>query len=313
MKPFFVRAVLGILLLALSVGGGVIWSLRPVVLTAATISSEERKMSLDLVNGELLYNAGGCASCHAAPDAEGEAKRLLSGGLELHTPFGTFVVPNISSDPDAGIGAWAAIDFINAMKQGVSPSGQHYYPSFPYGSYQRMPVGDLLDLFAYLKTLPASQNIAPPHRLTFPYSLRFGVGLWKLFYWDGTTFEPDPALDDVTNRGAYLVRGPGHCGECHTPRTWLGGLNQKQWLAGAPDAKGNGFVPNITPHTTGLADWLEEDIAYALESGFDPDFDAFGGSMAAVQANLSQLPLEDLAAMARYLKAIPALPETPRE
>lgn len=286
--------------------------MRPIALSATALSSTTREHVPDLARGALLYHIGGCASCHAAVGAQGVEKDLLSGGLELHTAFGTFVVPNISSDIEAGIGSWEFIDFVNAMKQGVSPTGGHYYPSFPYGSYQHMPIADLVDLFAYLKTLPPSAVHSAPHRLSFPYSLRFGVGLWKLFYWDGETFEPDPEVSEALNRGAYLVNGPGHCGECHTPRTWLGGLKQDRSLAGAPQADGPGFAPNLTPHATGLGDWLLDDIVYALESGFDPDFDAVGGSMVAVQENLAKLPREDLEAMALYLTSLPALAETAR-
>lgn len=284
------------------------WALRPLSLAASALPNHQA----NLENGELLFYAGGCASCHAAPGAQGQDKLVLTGGLELHTEFGTFVVPNISSDPEFGIGGWAVIDFVNAMKQGVSPRGSHYYPSFPYGSYQIMPLTDLMDLYAYMKDLPASSEPSHDHQLAFPFSIRAGVGVWKWLYWSGDTFEPKADASPQINRGAYLVNGPGHCGECHTPRTLLGGMRRDRWLAGAPEAEGNGFVPNITPHQTGIGTWLEDDIVYALESGLDPEFDSFGGSMVAVQENMAQLPPSDLEAVAAYLVSLPALEETPR-
>ncbi|GGB08690.1 diacylglycerol kinase [Brucella endophytica] len=263
----------------------------------------------DAANGERMFWAGGCASCHAAPGAEGDARLVLAGGGEILSPFGAFVAPNISPSPQ-GIGAWEFDDFANAMLRGVGPDGSHLYPSFPYTSYIRMKPQDVADLFAYLKTLPQSDNVAPPHRLAFPYNIRRGIGLWKLRY-----LSPDPvvALDnppDTVKRGQYLVEGPGHCGECHTPRDMFGGLEKSRWLSGAvspeigEDGK-QGIVPNITSGEGGISSWSEGDIAYSLESGFTPDFDSLGGSMADVVANMSKLPASDREAIAAYLKAIP--------
>ncbi|WP_420959879.1 c-type cytochrome [Brucella sp. IR073] len=263
----------------------------------------------DTANGERMFWAGGCASCHAAPGAEGDARRVLTGGGEIVSPFGTFVAPNISPSPQ-GIGAWEFEDFANAMLRGVGPDGRHLYPSFPYTSYIRMKPQDVADLFAYLKTLPQSDNVAAPHRLAFPYNIRRGIGLWKLRY-----LSPDPVVvlddpSDAVKRGQYLVEGPGHCGECHTPRDMFGGLEKSRWLAGAvspeigEDGK-QGIVPNITSGEGGISSWSEGDIAYSLESGFTPDFDSLGGSMADVVANMSQLPASDREAIAAYLKAIP--------
>lgn len=259
--------------------------------------------------GEIMFHAGGCASCHAAPGTKGEAKLMLAGGLELKTPFGTFVVPNISPDPTAGIGSWSQIDFVNAMVKGLSPGGRHYYPAFPYASYQRMSLNDLVDLKAFLDTLPASDNIAADHALKFPFSFRRGLGLWKLLYLDGKAFTSDPGKSDAFNRGKYLVTGPGHCGECHTARDPFGGTDASAFLAGAPLLEGKGFVPNLTPHADGLKSWSEADIAYYLESGFTPDYDSVGGAMVAVQENMAQLPVEDRAAIATFLREIPGLPK----
>lgn len=267
----------------------------------------------DPVNGETMFWAGGCTSCHAAPGAEGDARLVLSGGREIVSAFGTFVAPNISPSPQ-GIGGWTLADFVNAMMEGVAPDGSHLYPSFPYTSYTRMKPQDVADLFAYMKTLPPSDHVAGPHRLGFPYNIRRGIGLWKRLY-----LSPEPVLaladaSDTVRRGQYLVEGPGHCGECHTPRNAFGGLDKSRWLAGAvspeigPGGR-QGIIPNITGGEGGIGDWSESDIAYALESGFTPDYDSLGGSMTDVVTNMSRLSAGDREAIAAYLKAVPGHPD----
>jgi len=265
----------------------------------------------NLQNGELIFWAGGCASCHAAPGAENDDLLRLSGGVELATPFGVFRSPNISPDRESGIGDWSTLDFINAMVKGLSPDLQHYYPAFPYPYYQNINYIDLIDLKAYLDTLPPSTNQVADHDLSFPYSFRRGVGLWKWRYLAGNSSQADVAATAQLERGRYLVTGPGHCGACHTPRDAYGGELNNRFLAGAesfevPEGEGAGSIPNITPHSDGIGDWSESDIAYSLESGFDPDFDSFGGSMVEVQENMARLPADDRAAIAIYLKSIPA-------
>jgi mono/diheme cytochrome c family protein len=262
----------------------------------------------DPVKGERIFWAGGCTSCHSKPKAEGDAKLELAGGVELKTQFGTFVAPNISQDKADGIGGWTELDFANAVLKGVSPSGTHFYPAFPYASYARMTPVDVADLYAFMKTLPAVSGKAPDHSLSFPFNIRRGLGLWKLLY---VSPEPVIALDDgateAQRAGRYLVEGPGHCGECHTPRDFAGGTKKVQWLAGAAAAEGDGVVPNITSGEGGIS-WSESEIAYYLESGFTPDFDSAGGTMAEVQRNMAKLTPEDREAIAAYLKAIPPHP-----
>ena len=265
----------------------------------------------DLTNGELLFWAGGCASCHAAPDAENDALLLLSGGVELPTPFGIFRSPNISPNEESGIGAWSTLDFVNAMARGISPDNEHYYPAFPYPHYQNIILEDLVDLKAYLDTLPGSSNQVADHELDFPYSVRRGIGLWKWRYLGRNVSLPGADPESPLERGRYLVTGPGHCGACHTPRDEYGGEITNRFLAGAESfevAEGEtaGRIPNITPHEDGIGGWRESDIAFSLETGFDPDFDTFGSSMVDVQRNMAKLPAEDRAAIAAYLKSIPA-------
>jgi len=263
----------------------------------------------DAKAGERVFNMGGCASCHAAPGATGEARRALAGGLELKTAFGTFVVPNISPDPEDGIGKWSFADFANAVQRGVAPDGSHLYPAFPYPSYARMTLADTADLFAFLHTLPPVKGKPPASRIPFPYNVRRGIGLWKLaFLRDTPVVTLPPDASPAVLRGRYIVEGPGHCGECHTPRDAAGGLDRSQWLAGAVNPEGDGSIPNLTPDKDGLASWSAKDIAYYLEAGFTPHFDSVGGSMVEVQANMSKLPASDREAIAAYLKAIPARP-----
>jgi mono/diheme cytochrome c family protein len=190
------------------------------------------------------------------------------------------------------------------MWKGTSPSGQHYYPAFPYTSYRRMKQEDVRDLFAYLKTLPAVKGKVRDHDLPLPFRMRRGLGAWKILFLDGRGFEPDPAKSQQWNRGAYLVNGPGHCAECHSPRNSLGGIVASRRFAGGPDPEGSdGQVPNITQ--AGIGDYSEQDIARVLETGDLPNGDSVGGGMTAVVRNTSQLPAEDRAAMAAYLKSLP--------
>jgi mono/diheme cytochrome c family protein len=185
----------------------------------------------------------------------------------------------------------------------VAPGGVHLYPSFPYTSYQRMTYADLIDLKAYLDTLPAVRNETPAHTLRFPYNIRRGLGLFQRLYVDGKTFAPDPAVSDEVNRGAYLVRGPGHCGECHSPRNAFGGIIADEAFAGAKNPDGKGTIPNITPSADGIGDWSEEDIVYLLETGSTPDFDVIGDTMAPVQENMEKLSAKDREAIAAFLNA----------
>lgn len=225
----------------------------------------------------------------------------------METPFGTFRVPNISPHPDHGIGNWTLLDFVNAMHMGTSPDNRHYYPAFPYASYVRMSFEDLVDLKSYLDTLPEAANRNEDHRLKFPWNIRAGIGLWKLLNLDAAAVVSVPQENELLIRGRYLVEGPGHCGECHTPRNWSGGLNNSLWLTGAPNPDGEGKVPNITPDEKGLVGWSQGDIEYYLESGLTPDYDTVGGSMVKVQENMALLSEDDRAAIAAYLKAIPPL------
>lgn len=254
-------------------------------------------------NGRTLFFAGGCASCHAVP--EQDDKLRLGGGYPLRSPFGTFYVPNISPHPRDGIGSWTPQQFVRAMRAGVSPDGRHYYPSFPYTSYQRMGAADLRDLFAFMLTLQPVEGRVRDHDLAFPFNVRRGLGLWKLAFLDGKPFAADPARSAALNRGAYLVDGPGHCAECHSTRSRLGAIVEEKRYAGGPEPEGRGWVPNITPHETGLKDWTRGDVEEVLTSGLTPTGDSVGSTMAAVVANTEKIPEADRRAMAEYVLSLP--------
>lgn len=282
---------------ALLLGLAMLWWLsRPLPLAPDSLPGHV----VDLANGERIFHAGGCASCHSEPGIDQAGDDRLPGGLELTTPYGMFRVPNISPDLRSGIGNWSDLDFANAMMRGVAPDGRHYYPSFPYTSYARMSMADVLDLRAFLATLEPVSTPSRNHELKFPYGFRRALGLWKRLFLVDTPAQPVDESDMLLVRGRYLVEGPGHCGECHTPRNGLGALRLDAWLSGARSLEGEGKVPDITP--TGLADWPEGDIAYYLESGIDPEFDVVGGSMVKVQENMARLSAEDREAIAAYLK-----------
>jgi mono/diheme cytochrome c family protein len=257
----------------------------------------------DLTNGKEMFYAGGCASCHAVPKQPDKTK--LGGGLALGSPFGTFYVPNISSDPTDGIGGWSEAQFVTAMTKGISPSGEHLFPAFPYPSYQHMTFDDVRDLFAFLKTLPAVKGRVRDHDVRFPFNIRRTLGLWKLLFLDGKPFEPDPSKSAEWNRGAYLANGPGHCAECHSPRNMLGGIVSGLRFTGGPSPDGQGGVPNITQFK--LKNWSVADIAGTLEDGMTPDSDRVGGSMVEVVRNTSQLTPADRTAIATYIKSLPAV------
>lgn len=300
------RAIRGIIVVLAAAFVAAWWLTMPQEIAASAIPEH----SPDPRAGERIFLAGGCASCHASPvdgeRAKGDARKILGGGLELETAYGVFRVPNISPHREDGIGDWSTHAFVNAMQRGVSPEGQHYYPSFPYTSYTRLPIEDVIDLKAYLDTLPAVAGRVDSSELAFPWSIRRGIGLWKRRYLDDAPVVDIDASDLQAIRGREIVEGAGHCGECHSPRDRFGGIIKGRWLAGAPNLEGRGKVPNITPAGDDVSGWSLTDLVYYLESGFTPDFDTVGGSMVAVQENLAALPRSDLEAIAAYLKAVPA-------
>jgi len=293
------RPILTLLVLIVAGGGLGLWITRPQQVSAATLQG----LTGDPGRGEAVFHAAGCASCHMAPGATGAQQIVLAGGQEFPSEFGTFVAPNISPDPEQGIGGWSLQEFASAMTRGASPEGTHYYPAFPYASYARAELQDVADLHAFWATLPPSPEPSRPHDVGFPFNIRASLGGWKLLFLRKDWVVGGDLSPEAT-RGRYLVEALGHCGECHTPRGALGNMDRSRWLAGVPGPDGRGGVPNITP---GGLDWSEGEIVEYLTSGFTPDYDSAGGHMALVVSNLARLPESERAAIASYLKAVPAV------
>ena len=295
MRLFSKRNLKGLALLAV-LGLGVFWvASAPQPLTAADIPVH----TANLENGHLLYNIGGCISCHA--DANGAP----AGGKPLQTPIGTLYPPNLTPDSETGLGKWTEVDFVNAMQKGLSPNSQHLIPAFPYTSYAHMKVEDVLDIKAYLATLPAVKNQTPPHEVAFQPIIRRGLGLWKWVGLNETKWQPDAAQSAAWNRGAYLVNGPGHCSECHTPRTIFMSSDTAKMFAGGPHPEGKGKVPSLR----GLIERQRYkdvgDLVLAFQNGEMMGYDKMSsGGMGAVQSNLSKLPEDDLKAIAEYVTSL---------
>ena len=265
----------------------------------------ERK--LDLANGETLFHAGSCGACHRAADgASGNEPPLPSGGAPFKTPVGTFYPQNLTPDPETGIGRWSAADFVNAMTRGVSPRGTHYFPAFPYTSYRFVKLEDLLDLRGYLMSLPAVRSPGRAPDVPLLAVARRGVGLWKrIAIREEGGARPDPARGPAWNRGAYLVNGPGHCAECHTPRNLLMVLQPARGLAGASHPAGEGQVPSLRGLLVRGKYKDAADLTLALQNGETFGYDHLSsGGMAAIQTNLGLLPESDARAMAEYLVSL---------
>jgi mono/diheme cytochrome c family protein len=256
----------------------------------------------------IFAAAGGC-TCHTNYPGEGDAAPELAGGRALSTPFGVYYSPNITADRATGIGGWSDEDFARAMREGVSPSGENYFPVFPYTSFTGLSDADVVDLKAYLDSLPAVRRANRPPGARFPFSWRGGVVFWKALHFSPGPVEPDPAHDAVWNRGRYLVQAAAHCGECHTPRTRTGGLDRAKWLAGSREGPEGKLAPNITPdEKTGIGDWSVRDLVWYLETGLKPDGDDTQGLMSEViQHGYAHLLDADREAIADYLKTVPAI------
>jgi mono/diheme cytochrome c family protein len=250
----------------------------------------------------LADAAADCVSCHTDSEHDG---RPYAGGRALATPFGTFYSPNITPDTQTGIGHWTDAQFLRALRDGMRPDGASLYPAFPYPSFTKIIDADVLAIKAYLFSLPAVHQVDRPNDLSFPFSWRLLVSGWKLLYFHPGPFHPSPGRSAEWNRGAYLVTALAHCGECHTPRNWLGAPEQGRFLAGTSHGPDGKPVPNITPdRKTGIGDWSEDDIVALLTDGQKPDFDFVGGAMAEVVQSTSRLTEQDRRAIAVYLESV---------
>ncbi|MGI9330916.1 MAG: c-type cytochrome [Gammaproteobacteria bacterium] len=270
---------------------------------ASLAQSQEITVDADVVRGKYLLSAGGCISCHTAKEDDASP---LAGGHALETPFGVFYSPNITPDPETGIGKWTDEEFVNAFWEGVGPGGRYYFPAFPYTSFTGISRQDLLAIKAYLFSLDPIRRDNQPHELAWYLDTRLAAAAWQLLFFDSERFMGDDAKGPVWNRGAYLVRHLGHCGECHTPRNSFGATISEQEMAGGI-GPGDKKIPNISPHREdGIGRWAQDDVEIFLEIGMMPDGDFAGGSMTAViDDNTAKLTPEDRAAITRYLRELP--------
>lgn len=296
-----VRILIGLVALAVVVAAAGLFITRPQTLAASDFAADYKP---NVENGKVVFNAANCTACHKTPGQDDRTH--LAGGLEMKSPFGTFITPNITMDKTAGIGGWTEAEFVNAMKRGTSPKGEHLYPAFPYASYSLLTTSDVRDLWAYMQTLPADPKPSAPHKLGFPFNIRLAVGGWKFLYFKPHEFVADPKQSAEWNRGAYLTEGPAHCAECHSPRNALGGMEAGKEYVGAPNLEEGGrFAVNITPSKDGIGDWSADEIKEFLKSGTDKCYNEPAG-MSDVLASTMNYSDEDAMAMAVYLHSLPS-------
>ncbi len=253
-------------------------------------------------NGAYLARMAGCIACHTDPDS---GNGILAGGPRLPSDFGTFAAPNLTPDPTFGIGTWTKDQFAIAVRQGISPNGEPYYPAFPYEFYRAFSDQDISDLWAAFKGVKAKKVPDPIQDIPFPFNVRSGVKGWQTLYANSVTFIPNSEKSEAYNRGGFIVEGPAHCAACHTPRNFAGALQVEYALHGSRDLPGNEFAPPIDANTLIEKGWTVDDLAYALQTGSTPSGDALGGSMGEVILGGTQyLKWKDLTAMAEYLLTV---------
>jgi mono/diheme cytochrome c family protein len=298
LRLFTKRNVFGLALLA-ALGLAGFWGITmPRPLDAAALPQH----TADIKNGEKLFHASGCHSCHLPSKESGLDTASVAGGTALHTPVGTLYPANITPDSETGIGQWTDAEFVNAMQKGISKSGGHLIPAFPYTSYTHMKVEDVLDIKAYLMTLAPVKNAVPHHDVLGLPIVRFGLGGWKILGLDETKSTADSTQTESWNRGKYLVEGPGHCNECHTPRTIFMTSDTSKYMGGGPHPEGDGKVPSLRD-LVGRGKYKDAaDLTAALQFGEMMGYSRLSsGGMGKVQTNMSKLPEADVKAIAEYI------------
>jgi mono/diheme cytochrome c family protein len=285
---------------------GAVWRIAALAWSFCCVALAPAVADGDAKRGAYIFAAGGCDNCHTDRKAKTPP---LSGGPALKTPFGVFYGPNISPHPERGIGRWSDADFVRAMREGIAPSGARYFPSFPFTSFTLMTDADLRDLKAYIFSRPPSDRPSKPHEVSFPFNLRFLQVFWRWFNFTPGPLVPDPSKPPEWNRGAYLANALVHCGECHTSRNRMGGLDRAMWFAGTADGPVGGPIPNITPEpVTGIGKWSEDDLENYLSFGIHPSGDVAGGLMGeVVEFGTSKLANDDIKAIKTYVRSLPPI------
>ncbi|MGH8653584.1 MAG: c-type cytochrome [Gammaproteobacteria bacterium] len=258
---------------------------------------------VDLITrGEYLARAADCFACHTAPGG-----KPLAGGLPFKLPFGTLYSTNITPDKETGIGDWSDGDFVKALHEGIGKDGEHLYSAFPYTAYTLMTRNDVLAIKAYLFSLESVHNTPPENDMVFPFNQRYLMWFWNLLFNPGQRFQPNIDQTPAWNRGAYLVEALGHCGECHTPRTLLQGLDAGEKFAGA--MIGGWKAYNITADAqSGVGAWSDDELAAYLSTGHAEGRGSAAGPMAeALNDSLRFLTQDDIRAMVAYLRTVPPI------
>lgn len=275
------------------------------IMAAVALATTAGHAQTAVERGAYMIKAAGCTTCHTNSKDGGAP---FAGGRALNTPFGTYYSPNITPDKQTGIGNWSDEDFVQALKHGISPQGDNYFPVFPYTTYTKLRDEDALAIKAYLFSLPAVSQPNREHDVAPPFSWRWTMSVWKLMFFDDGEWQDRADKDAQWNRGGYLVEAASHCGECHTPRNFMGALKTDMAYAGTTDGPDGEVVPNITPHKTGIGSWSEADIVFLLRDGLKPTYDDVQGSMAeAIEDGLKSLSEDDLQAIAVYIKSVPPI------
>ncbi len=278
----------------------------PAIAAPAAATDAGARARLDdpalVARGKYLATIGDCRTCHTVRGGP-----AFAGGRELPTPFGTVPAPNITPDPETGIGKWTFDDFWSALHNGVAPGGKLLYPAFPFTSYTHVTRKDAYAIFAYLKSVPAVAKANASPDLRFPYDIRSGMLLWRSLHFKEGVYQPDAGKSAQWNRGAYLVQGLGHCNECHTTRGALGGTRPNQFLAGGMIPAQDWYAPSLsTKPGGGLAGWRREDIVQLIKTGQSSRGAVFGPMAEVVRRSTQHLTDADVQAIAVYLQSLPA-------
>ncbi len=252
--------------------------------------------------GKYLAQAGDCIACHTVPGG-----KIFSGNRPMPTPFGTLYAPNITPDPQTGIGTWTADDFFKMMRTGRSRNGDLLYPAMPFASYTKVTRADTDAIFAYLRSVPPVRLATRQHDLRFPYNNRALLIGWRTLYFQEGEYVPDRGKSAEWNRGAYLVQGLGHCSMCHTPINALGGSSQERAFQGGLIPMQNWYAPSLTSNKeAGLGTWDIQDIIDLLQKGVSNRGTVYGPMAEVTFNSLQFMTTEDVRAMAVYLKSLPA-------
>jgi mono/diheme cytochrome c family protein len=268
--------------------------------------NRQARLDPELVQkGASLAAFGDCNTCHTAPDGQ-----AFAGGLPMPTPFGTIYSTNLTPDPETGIGRWSKEAFRRAMREGVDREGGYLYPAFPYDHFTLVSDADDDALYAFLMTRKPAHATAPVNGLPFPLNQRPLLLGWNLLFLKRGPFKPDPAHDDLWNRGAYLVEGIGHCGACHSPRNMFGAEKRNEAFAGG-EAEGWRAFP-INASSPAPIPWDADTLYGYLRQGSHGLHGVAGGPMAPVADNLASVPDLDVRAIAVYVASLMGEPAQER-